>query len=634
MLKSFRFAKNYAKPNIMTEALGKIFPTNLSTIFLYIQTLIRLILSIYAICHQQITIFAMIAIIPLGIINDVVTLIYIRTPIHICTIISSLLPNKINLLAQGIGSFFAIALIYFCSFCEFHFWEEFSTRFNFIAVDYLVYTHEILHTVKESFSIPLALTCILLLAMVTFAFCYKNSPRKSIKHQLGLLIIYISINTAVFHYYTPLTTNSSTYSQELSKNGVYELFSAFRNNELDYLKFYPTLPNQEAIDNVRRNILAPDEKFIKDNTIERINTIEQNSKNYNVVLIIVESLSAEFMARFGNTQNITPFLDQLSNESMFFTNYYATGTRTVRGLEAILLSVPPTCGSSIVRRPNTDNLFTVGYVMKNAQYDTSFIYGGFAYFDNMLEFFSTNGYQCIDRSNLTNQEITFSTVWGVADEDIFKKAISYYDQQAEKQKPFFSVLLTTSNHRPFLFPQDKIDLAAGSRQAGVKYTDYAIKEFIKTAQTKPWFKDTIFVISADHCASCAGKTKLPIHKYHIPLFIYAPDIIKPQIVDNLSSQIDLMPTVLGLLGINYQSKFFGQDILKHPANRAFISTYQLLGYLKNDKLIVLAPQQKPEVYNFNGELLPAQDKDLIKEAIGFYQSAYILFKQGEMKTVK
>jgi phosphoglycerol transferase MdoB-like AlkP superfamily enzyme len=157
-------------------------------------------------------------------------------------------------------------------------------------------------------------------------------------------------------------------------------------------------------------------------------------------------------------------------------------------------------------------------------------------------------FNVIDRSDIDKEDITFANVWGVADEDLYKKAISVLDKHHEDGRKFFSLLMTTSNHRPYNFPEGRIDISQGTRSAAVKYTDYAIGKFIEDAKNKSWFKDTIFVIIADHCAASAGKVHLPVEKYRIPMIIYSPGYITPGVNDNLSSQIDVPPTILGMLG--------------------------------------------------------------------------------------
>ncbi len=242
---------------------------------------------------------------------------------------------------------------------------------------------------------------------------------------------------------------------------------------------------------------------------------------------------------------------------------YAAGNRTVRGLEAVTLCLPPTAGESVVKREDNKNKFSTGSIFKRKGYNVKFMYGGDAFFDNMQDFYSGNGYEIVDKGSFSPEEITFSNVWGVCDEDMYNKAIKVMSLEAKDNKPFFNHIMTVSNHRPFTYPNNKIDIPGDikSRDGGVKYTDYASRKFFEMASKQPWFKNTVFVIVADHCASSAGKTQLPLDKYRIPAFIYSPGK-KPAECNKLMSQIDLMPTLFGLLHFNYQSKFFGQDVFK------------------------------------------------------------------------
>ena len=302
-------------------------------------------------------------------------------------------------------------------------------------------------------------------------------------------------------------------------------------------------------------------------------------------------------------------------------------------MEALSVGIPPLPGQSIVRRQDNGNLFSIGSVLKKENYDIKFIYGGFGYFDNMNVFFSKNNFKIWDRSNIPEKEVGFANIWGISDEDLYMQAIKQADISYDNKQKFFSLVMTTSNHRPYTYPAGKINIPA-SREGGVKYTDYALGEFIKLAKTKPWFDNTIFIITADHCAGSAGKVALPPEKYHIPLLIYAPKIIKPQVITNISSQIDVAPTILGLLNISYESKFFGNDLFTKNYHNAFISTFQKLGYIENDKLIVLSPDKKVQSYDIakNSELKEEENNILIKRAIDYYQSAYYLYQNGALKS--
>jgi phosphoglycerol transferase MdoB-like AlkP superfamily enzyme len=237
----------------------------------------------------------------------------------------------------------------------------------------------------------------------------------------------------------------------------------------------------------------------------------------------------------------------------------------------------------------------------------------------MKYFFQHNGYEVLDRADFSNEEKTFGNIWGLSDEDLFNKSIKIANDKSKEKDPFFLFLLTTSNHRPYSFPEGKIDMPSGTRSAAVKYTDYAINKFIEDSKKESWFDNTIFIIVADHCATAAGRVDLPKNNYHIPLFIYAPKLIEPKKIDILSGQIDVAPTILGLMNMNYTSEFFGQDILdKNFKPKAFISTYQLLGFLKEDDLVILEPNKKLLDMNEN-----------IMEAISFYQISSKLFNDKQ-----
>jgi phosphoglycerol transferase MdoB-like AlkP superfamily enzyme len=524
---------------------------------------------------------------------------------------------------------------------EWFFWDEFSTRYNFIAVDYLVYTTEVVGNIWQSYPIGKLLIAILLISVgVLWKIrpSVKQSMQASIRFGKRTAIAIPLLLLPLITYF--LVSNKgkkfseNEYANELAGNGLFDFGSAFWNNELDYTSFYQTLPQNEVVAILRKALQEKDSKFLNNNVgIEREISHQEPEKKLNVVLISVESLSASFLAHFGNTQGITPQLDSLADQGILFTQLYASGTRTVRGLESLSLAIPPTPGQSIVKRPDNEGLFSLGSVFESKGYRTQFIYGGYSYFDNMGYFFANNGYQAIDRDAINPKDIHYENIWGVADEDLFTLSLKELDKNYKDKKPFFSHIMTVSNHRPYTYPEGRIDIPSHSgREGAVKYTDYAIGRFIKEAQQKPWFKKTIFVIVADHCASSAGKVELPVDKYHIPMIIYAPGMVKPQRFDRLTAQIDIAPTILGMLNFKYRSKFFGYDIfrLEEGRERVFISTYQSLGFIKNKQLYILKPNKKLNAFAPNFETSDikaiAINPELRKEAISYYQQASYLYQ--------
>ncbi len=556
---------------------------------------------------------------------------------------------KIRNTLYFITIFLYVLLIVFNAVSEYFFYNEFGLRYNFIAVDYLIYTNEVIGNIMESYPVVPLFLAIFGVAAAISIFIYRKTKNElltlpNLKQKTILLasfVILAAVSLIGLNFTTKIKS-TDVFQEEIQANGLPKFYWAFTHNELDYFQFYPVINQQEAeksflsqyFPSVLRRDIQPGKPEIKKN----------------VVLISIESLSADFMEHYGNTQKITPFLDSLADRSLMFTNLYATGNRTVRGLEALTLCIPPTAGESIIKRQNNKNKFTTGSIFKSKGYDVKFLYGGYSYFDNMKDFYEGNGYGIVDRNNFKPEEITFANVWGVADEDMAKKAIQTMNAEAKSGKPFFNHWMTVSNHRPFTYPNGKIDIPgdAKSREGGVKYTDYSLRKFFEMAKKQPWYANTVFVIIADHCASSAGDTELPMDKYRIPAMIFSEGFIQPQKFTQTMSQIDVMPTLLGLLNFKYPSKFLGQDVFtKTFQPKAYVATYEDLGLIKDNHLTIISPVKKVKQYalqqqknNLKPEfnlyydekyLKPdAQDKKLVEQTISAYQSTSYWLKKNQL----
>lgn len=543
--------------------------------------------------------------------------------------------------------FVAAAVLIFGALAEWTFWEEFSTRFNFIAVDYLVYTHEVIGNIVESYPVAALLSGVFILA-VGLTWLFRSTirgapaPASGARWRLGYAVAAFALPWAAWHLgnIDQMEFSGNAYANELSGDGLMTFAAAYQRNELDYDRFYFTLPASQA-----KHILAGLDVHIEPapaNVSIRPATFNTPDMPFrraprNIVLISVESLSARYLGSFGNQQGLTPKLDALARESLVFTNLYATGTRTVRGLDALTLGIPPIPGQAIVRRPGNEHLATLGEILHHQGYESLFIYGGYGYFDNMNAYYASNNYRVVDRTDFPKASVGFANIWGVADEYLFNNSLTQLDKVYASGKPFLAQIMTTSNHRPYTYPDGRIDIPSpGHREGTVKYTDYAIGRFIEQARSKPWFNDTLFIIVADHCASAAGKTKLPVAGYHIPLIFYAPALLAPGRNDHLASQIDIPPTILDVLNRPGSQRFFGRSLFKSgpEGRRAFISNYQELGYLKDGKLTVLGPKQKVETFAIaaDDEATPIPlDLTLRDEAVAYYQTAFRAYKDGDLK---
>ena len=543
-------------------------------------------------------------------------------------------PHKALALLVFAGVVFGALLL---SVSEWLFWDEFGSRFNFIAVDYLLYTQEVLGNIRQSYPVGRVLLGLAILACGVM-FVLRNSVMRSAAAPLSwrsagaMVAVWALACAGTLRWLDSDAKNFSPYdtANDLAGNGLYEFFAANYRNELSYDRHYATIPQDEAMSLVRSALGAQG-----DGTERRV-TSPRPERRLNVVLVSVESLGAEFLGRYGNPKGLTPNLDRLAGESLWFSQVYATGNRTVRGMEALSLALPPTPGQSIVRRPNNDTLFSLGSVFEDKDYAVVFAYGGYGYFDNMNAFFDANDYRSVDRRAIPSDRVQHETVWGVADEHLFDQVLDEIDREqgARPERPFFVHVMTTSNHRPYTYPEGRIDIPSGSGRAGaVKYTDYAIGQFLAKARTRPWFEDTVFVLTADHGANARGTTRIPVDKYLIPVLMYSPKHIAPQRVDRLMSQIDIPPTLLGLLDFDYYSKFFGRDVLNSSpeSDRAFVANYQTLGYLVRDRMVLLQPRRKTESFRVDANkniLGRADDAQLVREAIAFYSTASYVFRNG------
>ena len=584
-----------------------------------------------------------------GLIYDLGFLLYASVPLSVYLLLcpNGLWRQKWHQGALKVVFSASLFVMLFIAAAEWLFWDEFGVRFNFIAVDYLVYSKEVVNNILESYPIfPI------LAGLATLAIAIGIASRKLLDTALAApplpktrawlgfcgLLLAAGISSALLGQSFPRGVDGNAYQRELASNGPFQFFAAFRNNELDYSQFYASLPDQQAAELLRREVAEPNARFIGSDPMDIRREIDNpgRAQKLNVVLVTIESLSAKYLGSFGDTRGLTPNLDALRKHSLFFENLYATGTRTDRGLEAITLSIPPTPGRSIVKRIGRESGYaSLGQQFNAKGYDSVFIYGGRGYFDNMNAFFSGNGYRIVDQSSVPDSEMVFQNAWGMSDEDIYKQTLKVADADHAAGKPFFLQLMTTSNHRPYTYPDGRIDIPSGTgREGAVKYTDHAIGQFLAQAREKPWFAQTVFIFIADHTAGSAGKEDLPVSGYHIPLLVYAPGLVQPRDVSRVTSQIDLAPTLLGLLNFDYTSTFFGRNVLLEDAaqGRALIANYQHLGLFDGNSLAILSPRRAmrrhDDALGSSRESRSDKDDPLLQRNIAYYQGASHDFQKG------
>ena len=549
------------------------------------------------------------------------------------------------------GCFVVLFAQIFLLFVEFFFFEEFKSRFNTVAVDYLIYPQEVFVNIWESYHVGvIVLVCLvlslgwLLAARKLFAQMWDRpfSAKHKFLHLAGAIVLAaalaLPLDLKAAHVSIDRTLN------ELANNGPIAFIAAARTRHLDLGAFYKSLPREEAYQRVRRLLAQQNAQFAEDGpTIRRRVAGDPSRPGLNVVIFLEESLGSEFWGCLGRSKTLTPEMDKLAaDEGMLFTNIYACGNRTVRGMEGVLSSFPPLPGDSIVKRDLSGNVETIARVLKRDGYSTVFVYGGRGLFDGMSAFTLRNGYDRFIEHNppfhTDFPHSTFTTAWGVCDEDIFMRAIEEFRVLSAAGKPFFSTVLSVSNHKPYTYPKGKIpeDPDQHKRENAVRYSDYALGQFFRAAKKEPFWTNTIFVVVADHGARVYGKQSIPIHSYEIPLLIAGPAVIKAPIrISRLGCSLDVSPTVLGLLGRPYETMFFGRDLLtmQPEEGRVFLGHNRDIGMLAHDRLVVLGLMKTDEFYQGNPKVVDMNlltqptdsDRELEKDAIAIYQVADDLY---------
>jgi phosphoglycerol transferase MdoB-like AlkP superfamily enzyme len=534
----------------------------------------------------------------------------------------------------------------FILFVEYFFFDEFKSRFNTVAVDYLLYPHEVFINIWESYHVGIVLAICLALS-ICWVFVAKKRfsgmwdgafPKRRRLLYLVSAIVLVLLLTPTIPLKGPRVSQDRTLN-EVADNGTLAFVAAAWTRHLDYAAFYKTVPKAEAYDRTRRLLAEPGSQFVENGfSIRRRIAGDPGLPRLNVVLFLEESLGSEFWGCLGRTDTLTPEMDRLAiQEGMLFTNLYASGNRTVRGMEGVLSSFPPLPGDSIVKRDLSDNVETIARILKRDGYSTVFLYGGRGLFDGMRSFAVRNGYdRFIEQKHFPNP--TFTTIWGVCDEDLFARTIEECRILSQGPNPFFTTVLSVSNHKPFTYPRGKIpeDPDERKRENAVKYSDYALGQFFRAAKKESFWTNTVFAVVADHGARVYGKQSIPIHSYEIPLVILGPAVVKEATrIGQLGGSLDISPTILGLIGRPYETLAFGHNLLKCPAEngRALLNHNRDIGLLAHDRLVVLGLMQTEEFYSGNPKLVDmtpllspnSYDRELESQAVALFQVADDLY---------
>lgn len=526
--------------------------------------------------------------------------------------------------------------------------DEYGTRPSRVFIEYLIYPREVMSTVWSLFKVELLLAIPLIITACVLFFRYilsvsQNKSLWSWRQRLAvlpLLVLVLVMGARSSLSHRPINVSSVVFCNDvlmnqLPLNSTYSLAYAVLNmkNEADAGYLYGTMPKHDIIQQVVKHTLISSNQF-KDpdnSTIHQQIPSVSTERPHNVVIILSESLGAQFVASLGG-KALTPELEKLKHKGLWFTQLYATGTRSVRGIEAVVTGFPPTPARSVVKLGLAQrDFYTLAQTFKQTGYSTEFIYGGDSHFDNMANFFLSNGFdRLIDETHFSHP--TFHGTWGVSDEDLFERV---HQTLLAHKKPFFTVVFTTSFHTPYEFPSGRVDEEVDHNRsfAAVRYADYALGKFFKQAMQAPYWDNTIFLFIADHDQRVFGYDLVPIEHFHIPALILGGSI-KPKFINAISSQIDMPVTLLSLAGVHNTNPMIGRD-LSHIGDdyvgRAIMQYENNHGYYENGMLVVHSPKLPARQFHYQQKrLVPVKvDKELEKIALAHVLWASLTYKHRQ-----
>ena len=529
-----------------------------------------------------------------------------------------------------------LMMVAFLELSTLSFMEQFDSRPNILFVEYLIYPREVAATLWAAYKMPLIIAIVLISLLGTFSLRRFKSMvaalrpagmvRAAVLFPLLLILCAGMIRSTLDHRpVNPSTValSSDPLVNDLALNSAYTVLYAIyeKRHETAGGYRYTQMADERVMTEVRQSMGMAE--FTSDSlpTMHLQHSSRHFSKPKNLVIIIEESLGAEFVGSLGGLP-LTPNLDELSSQGIWFRQLYATGTRSVRGLEAIISGYTPTPARSVVKLPKSQrNFFTLAGLLGEQGYDTSFIYGGESQFDNMRRFFMNNGFQrVIDEKDYEHP--IFVGSWGVSDEDLLLRAHEEFASAGEK--PFFSVVFTSSNHSPFQYPNDRIeayDEEINTVNNAVQYADYALGEFFRRAKSSDYWDDTVFLVVADHNSRVYGDEVIPVQRFHIPGLILGGSIDSAPI-DSVASQIDLGPTLLSLIGVEAEHPMIGTDLTASGAaarpGRAIMQFNSTQAYLEGENLIVMQKDQPVASFTYADHKMTASSNDdqtLIRRAL-------------------
>jgi len=545
---------------------------------------------------------------------------------------------------------FASAVV-FGALVEYFYFEEFDARFNNIALDYVLYPGEVGANVWQSYDVPLHVALAGLAGALLSWIASRGRERLErgplplgARARAGLIVLVCGTAAGAGSWWFPPATGLARVPGEIADNGLVALVRTFWSADLEYPLYYRTLPTGVARARAAEVLgfpARPDEPFLK-----RLPTHAGGTPPQQIVILVEESLGSDYVAALGGRFDCTPELERHFADGYLLSGLVANGNRTVRGLEGVLCSFVPLPGYAVLRRGKSENVATVARVLRDSGYRTAFFYGGEGTFDHIQPFVEANGWQEFHAEEEYPEE-AFRTAWGVADEYVFDALLARQETARARGEPLFATMLSVSNHKPYAFPRGRYALPSEltGRKGAVRYADACLGGYLDELAARGLADDTLVLIVGDHGARVYGAESIPTASYRIPaLFVTSDPRWRGQRSARLCSQVDLVPTLLDLAGIECTAPFLGASLLGRPegGGRAFVQHNRDVGWLGEHALVVLGLGKSVAFYTRSGPTsdaftpVPAADAgpelwSLADDASAVFGTAYELYDQRRFR---
>jgi phosphoglycerol transferase MdoB-like AlkP superfamily enzyme len=400
----------------------------------------------------------------------------------------------------------------------------------------------------------------------------------------------------------------SPVMNQLGLNPVFNFLHSLSEFEINVMDDKQAIANMRKYLHVNQSFSSP---------IARKVNFEGAPRKANIIIVLMESMSTSKMGRFQPGLRLTPFLDSLASVSTSFDNVYTAGVHTYNGVFSTLYGMPALMKNKPTTSSATASLTFAGLpnILEKEGYQNIFFCPNAKEFDNLEGFFRGNGIKkVIDEKDFP--ESTIVNGWGVSDHYLFGQSMYRLDSMAAKERPFFATFLTIATHSPFTIPQNipfKPESSDVVDQA-YEYADWSIRQFMKAAAIKPWFANTIFVFIGDHGQNFDKTYEMPLSYHHSPLIIYKPWDKEAKTVDKPGLQIDVFPTVLGILQVPYINNTLGIDLLREHRPFAFFSDDHRLGCLNDRYYLIINKNGREALYSYRDkgiEDLSGNQKELV-----------------------